>query len=107
MVSVITRSTSASLIWRAGAGFVQQPVQALGDESASPLAHGLLTQSQRSAHEGVAFSLRAGQDDAGSQRQGLRRFPRPRSALQGFLLFGSQAQFRYRAFSLHWIPPLL
>ena len=88
-----------------GPRFVQQPVQTLGDESPSPLAHGLWAQSQGGAHGRVVLPLRTGQHDAGTQSQRLYRLRPPCPGLQGLLLFATQDQFRYPASSWRGVPP--
>jgi len=75
---------------------VMEAVQPLRDEAGSPFAHRLRRDSELPRNHLVGITRRAGEHDAGSQRQSLGRRSPPRQAPQRFLFSLAQSENRQR-----------
>ncbi len=73
---------------------IEQPIEPVLDESCPPLRHGLLSDAVASRHSLVVRALRAGQHDARTQGQRLRRLAAQRQRRELLLLSFGQHQFR-------------
>ena len=89
------------------AGLIAQTVQSAGPEPGSPLAHGLVGNTQLGRHVDVAAPLGAGQDHARPQGQRLCRLGPPHPSGQRLPFIVWQRQRRQRSSHGHVHPPLV
>jgi len=82
---------------RTGARLVMQTVHSLLDKPATPFADRVLGNPQASGNFLVFQTLRAFKNNAGAERQRLRRLPPRRKLLQLRLLRLAENQFRHRS----------
>jgi len=90
---------------RAGAGLIQQPIQAVAHKALPPLPDGLHCHPEPMGDGGVRVSLRTRKHDPGSLGQGLRRLRTPRPLLQALSFHRRHGQPRCRSSSSHGVLP--
>ena len=88
----------------AGARLVAEPVEAIRNEPATPLAHRRRGTAELASDRLVVGALRAPQHDARAQRQRLRRLRLTCPSGQLVTLFGGQGQLGFRASSSRHTP---
>jgi len=91
--------------WRAGARFIQQPIEAVGHKALPPLPDALQRHPDPMGHGGVRVSIRTREHDPGSLGQGLRRLRTSRPLIQSLSFHGCHSQRRFGSSSSHGVLP--